>query len=371
MNKTKCPYIVIDRGGGGGRLLRPRCAVGAGLALLFAPKSGRGDPGGAQGSGAEAQGRREDRVRDAQKQLEERLEVAREGVQTRVDGVKDAVEAGRKAAVDAREELERKLERSKAAYRAGIDAARRRPQPCPPERSATASRTRKRAELAPSPRGGQRALARRRGGNSSLRGVSASRRGRRARWPWPTARTAECHPRARLPAPPLDEGAGGRRLLHGQRRGVQPPAGRHSPRSSWASGSPGTCCPPGAGSGGGHRRALVQENLPQAAGRAGPHRPPCAAVVQGVLAQRSRLHPAWAPLLFVWLATRLVGTLRTALRRDLRRRPGPGHHPGQDLRHPGGRRGRGPPHPEPGRHHRPGGGAGVRRARSSGLGRPS
>ncbi len=90
-------------------------------------------------------------MREAQKQLEERLESARDGVQTRVEGVKDAVEAGRKAAVEARDELERKLERSKAAYRAGVDAARqvvaagdeddgrggRRPEGCPaPGRSA-------------------------------------------------------------------------------------------------------------------------------------------------------------------------------------------------------------------------------------------
>ena len=38
--------------------------------------------------------------------------------------VKDAVESGRQAAVEARSDLEDKLERSKAAYRAGIEAAR-------------------------------------------------------------------------------------------------------------------------------------------------------------------------------------------------------------------------------------------------------
>ena len=63
-------------------------------------------------------------MRAAQKQLEQRLDAARESVQARVGDVKDAMDAGRKAAVDARGDLERKLERSKAAYRAGIEAAR-------------------------------------------------------------------------------------------------------------------------------------------------------------------------------------------------------------------------------------------------------
>jgi hypothetical protein len=38
--------------------------------------------------------------------------------------VRDAVKAGREAAIAARTDLEDKLERSKAAYRAGVSAAR-------------------------------------------------------------------------------------------------------------------------------------------------------------------------------------------------------------------------------------------------------
>ena len=38
--------------------------------------------------------------------------------------MKEAVDSGRKAALEARGDLEMKLEKSKAAYRAGIDAAR-------------------------------------------------------------------------------------------------------------------------------------------------------------------------------------------------------------------------------------------------------
>jgi hypothetical protein len=52
------------------------------------------------------------------------MEVVRDGVQHRYDDVKEAVHAGRNAATDARTDLERKLQRSKAAYRAGVQAAR-------------------------------------------------------------------------------------------------------------------------------------------------------------------------------------------------------------------------------------------------------
>ena len=56
--------------------------------------------------------------------MEGRLTTAREHVQARVESVgRRWIRAG-KAAVDARGELEKKLERSKAAYRAGIEAAR-------------------------------------------------------------------------------------------------------------------------------------------------------------------------------------------------------------------------------------------------------
>lgn len=119
------PYIVIERGGGGG--LGPfvlGALLGAGIALLFAPKTGEETQEDLKERARDLKSRAETRVREAQKQLEDRLELAREGVQARVEGVRDAVDAGRRAATDARGDLERKLERSKAAYRAGVSAAR-------------------------------------------------------------------------------------------------------------------------------------------------------------------------------------------------------------------------------------------------------
>lgn len=119
------PYIIIERdhGGGVGSFLLG-ALVGAGLALLFAPKSGAETQEELKEHARRLRNAAEERVREAQRQLEDRLDDVREGMQTRFDGVKDAVSAGRSAATDARADLEKKLERSKAAYRAGVQAAR-------------------------------------------------------------------------------------------------------------------------------------------------------------------------------------------------------------------------------------------------------
>jgi gas vesicle protein len=119
------PYIVIerDRGGGVGSFVLGTL-VGAGLALLFAPKSGAETQEELKEHARRLRTAAEERVREAQRQLEERLEDVREGVQTRFDDVKEAMTAGRTAASDARVDLEKRLQRSKAAYRAGVEAAR-------------------------------------------------------------------------------------------------------------------------------------------------------------------------------------------------------------------------------------------------------
>jgi gas vesicle protein len=119
------PYIVIERdsGGGVGSFLLG-AMVGAGIALLFAPKSGEETQEELKEQARKLRVAAEERVREAQRQLEDRLDEAREGVAGRYDEVRDAVKAGREAAVSARSDLETKLERSKAAYRAGVTAAR-------------------------------------------------------------------------------------------------------------------------------------------------------------------------------------------------------------------------------------------------------
>jgi gas vesicle protein len=124
-NQDESPYIVIERDSGGGvGAFILGALVGAGIALLFAPKSGAETQEDLKRQARKLRSAAEERVREAQRQIEERLGEVREGVQTRMDNVKEAVSAGRSAASDARTDLEKRLQRSKAAYRAGVQAAR-------------------------------------------------------------------------------------------------------------------------------------------------------------------------------------------------------------------------------------------------------
>ena len=87
--------------------------VGAGIALLFAP-----------GSGEETQARLRTQARRLRELTGERVRGLREDLSARVDSAKGVIGQGRQLAAEARGELEDKLARSKAAYRAGLDAAR-------------------------------------------------------------------------------------------------------------------------------------------------------------------------------------------------------------------------------------------------------
>ncbi len=119
------PYLVVEREGGGGLgSFILGALVGAGLALLFAPQSGEETQEEIKARALKFRDAAKEQVRGAQENIEGRLTTAREHVQARVESVREAVESGRQAAVEARGELEKKLERSKAAYRAGIEAAR-------------------------------------------------------------------------------------------------------------------------------------------------------------------------------------------------------------------------------------------------------
>ncbi len=124
-NQDETPYILVERdsGGGFGSFLLG-ALVGAGLALLFAPQSGEETQAEIRDRAQKLRIAAEERMREAQVTIEDRLEHVREGVESRVELVRDAVESGRAAAVEARTDLEAKLERTKTAAKAGIAAAK-------------------------------------------------------------------------------------------------------------------------------------------------------------------------------------------------------------------------------------------------------
>jgi gas vesicle protein len=129
------PFVVIEKEEGSVGSFLLGAAIGAGLALLFAPRAG-----------AETRreiGRSARRVRDAatdaasgvrenmtdafdhaRASVEDRIGAARDVVERKKRQVAEAMEAGRAAARQARDDLERRIAETKAAYTAGGDVAR-------------------------------------------------------------------------------------------------------------------------------------------------------------------------------------------------------------------------------------------------------
>ncbi|GAC1516072.1 MAG: hypothetical protein NVS1B4_09240 [Gemmatimonadaceae bacterium] len=136
------PYVVVQRGDSGNGIASflGGLAIGAGLALLFAPRSGdetrrelrrsvrrvrRAAVGAVEGVSEAVAGS----VTGARDRVEERIDEARRAIDFKKDQLARAVDAGRAAAQQAREDLEKRIAETKAAYRAGGDVVRegRRP----------------------------------------------------------------------------------------------------------------------------------------------------------------------------------------------------------------------------------------------------
>jgi gas vesicle protein len=126
------PYVVIEKHEGSVGSFLIGLTVGAGIALLFAPRSGA-ETRRAIGDGARrVRDRASDMVEDATETVTDTFDAARARVEERLDSVRHAVElkkqqvmsavdAGRAAAEHARDELERRIAETKAAYRDATD----------------------------------------------------------------------------------------------------------------------------------------------------------------------------------------------------------------------------------------------------------
>jgi gas vesicle protein len=129
------PYVVIEKHSGSVGSFLIGIAVGAGVALLMAPQSGaetrQGIRRGARRAGDAARdladntrGAVNDRILQVRESVEMRVDSARHAVDLKKQQVARAMDAGRAAAQQAREDLERRIAETKAAYHAGGDVAR-------------------------------------------------------------------------------------------------------------------------------------------------------------------------------------------------------------------------------------------------------
>ena len=131
-------YVVIERHSGSFGSFLVGIALGAGLALLMAPDSGnetrrrlrrsaRKVKRVAQEKAGELADSVTDRYEHARRTVEDKLEAARSAIELKRRQAERAMKAGRQAAQQAREDLERRIAESKAAYQAGADVAHEGP----------------------------------------------------------------------------------------------------------------------------------------------------------------------------------------------------------------------------------------------------
>jgi gas vesicle protein len=121
------PYIVIERRSGGIGAFLLGAIVGAGVALLFAPRSGEETRAEIRTGVRRLRERAEDTVRGVQDAVSQTLDNVRSGVNDKLDTARDAFEQGRQAARDTRDDMERRVRETRERVRAGIEAARRPP----------------------------------------------------------------------------------------------------------------------------------------------------------------------------------------------------------------------------------------------------
>lgn len=129
------PYVVIEQRSTSVMPFLIGLALGAGAALLFAPQSGEATRRDikrralrarrfAEQKASEITDSVNETYQDARRRVEDTIDSARHAVDLKKRQVTRAMEAGRTAARDAREDLENRIATTKAAYTAGVNAAK-------------------------------------------------------------------------------------------------------------------------------------------------------------------------------------------------------------------------------------------------------
>lgn len=122
------PFVVIERNEPGVGAFIAGLAVGAGLALLFAPRTGEETRRELQRRAKRVGDQAQELVSEVTESVGQTLSQARESVESRIDSARSAVDlkrrqvtnavgAGRMAAQEARVELEQRIAETKAAYK--------------------------------------------------------------------------------------------------------------------------------------------------------------------------------------------------------------------------------------------------------------
>jgi len=122
------PYVIIEKQESAIGPFLLGIALGAGVALLFAPQSGEETRGGIARSARRAKSAAQDLVEDVSDTVADKIKEVKSTVEDKIEAtlnsvddkkrrVTNAYHAGRAAAREARGELEQRIAESKAAYK--------------------------------------------------------------------------------------------------------------------------------------------------------------------------------------------------------------------------------------------------------------
>jgi gas vesicle protein len=120
------PYIIIEKSGSGIGSFLLGTLIGAGVALLFAPRTGEETREEIRTGATKLRRQAEDTVRNVQGAVYDSLDKARSGVNDRIDQARDAFDAGRQAARETRVDVEERVREARERVRSGVDEARDR-----------------------------------------------------------------------------------------------------------------------------------------------------------------------------------------------------------------------------------------------------
>jgi len=120
------PQIVVERRTGSVSSFLLGALLGAGIALLLAPRSGSETRAGIRESALRLRRSAEDRLRQVRETVLNAMDDVRDEIDDRLEIARHAVEAGRRAARETRAAMERGIREVREAAGAGERAARAR-----------------------------------------------------------------------------------------------------------------------------------------------------------------------------------------------------------------------------------------------------
>jgi gas vesicle protein len=134
MDEKERAVVVVERSDSGLGSFLFGLAIGAGVALLFAPKSGEETRRELRNRGRQLRATAGEKAEELQEilsggyedtksRVEDGIASARQVIEEKRDGAKDAVAAGKAAVHSARDELDRRLSKARRARRTKPEAA--------------------------------------------------------------------------------------------------------------------------------------------------------------------------------------------------------------------------------------------------------